>query len=121
MPNDISGFKKLLVWQKSLVLATHVYSLTRTFPIEERFGLSSQMQRAAVSICSNIAEGSGRGSKREFAQFISIALGSACEVEAQAAIAHGSQLIDTQTLDALTHDIVEVKMMLAALRRKLLG
>jgi len=71
---------KLMVWQKALDLAQKVYSSTAGFPKHEVYGLSSQMQRAAVSIGSNIAEGAGRNSKREFYQFIEISCGSASEL-----------------------------------------
>jgi four helix bundle protein len=64
------GFEKLDVWQKSIELTDRVYEFTRPFPAEERFGLTSQMRRSSVSIASNIAEGSGRGSNPDFARFI---------------------------------------------------
>jgi len=77
------SFKDLLVWQKSVELAKEMYSLTKDLPSQEMFGLTSQMRRAAVSIPSNIAEGSKRGSKKDFSQFLRIASGSAAELETQ--------------------------------------
>ena|SRR5690606_3449150 len=79
--------KELDVWKKSMDLVEAVYALTAKFPKEERYGLASQMQRAAVSIPSNIAEGTARKSNKELLQFISIAMGSAAELETQYLIA----------------------------------
>lgn len=81
------SYKDLIVWQKAISLADYVYSLTLTFPNQERFGLSSQMQRAAVSIPSNIAEGFDRNHASEFLQFLGIAYGSSAELETQLLIA----------------------------------
>src|SRR3989339_756060 len=75
--------KNLLVWQKGMVIVEAVYRLTKNFPSEEKFGLVSQMRRSAISIPSNIAEGKGRASKKEFAHFVSIARGSLAELETQ--------------------------------------
>jgi four helix bundle protein len=83
----IHNFKELLVWQKAMDLVVFIYHLTRAFPIEEKYGLISQVQRCAVSIPSNIAEGSGRVSKKEFQHFISIAMGSSFELETQVILA----------------------------------
>ena len=69
------GFEKLEVWDKAISFADTVYSITREFPADERFGLTNQMRRAAVSISSNIAEGSARNSRKDFARFIEIATG----------------------------------------------
>lgn len=80
-------FRDLIVWQKAVELAKRTYILTNQFPPEERFGLSSQMQRAAVSIASNIAEGKLRGSPKEFTHFLRIAFGSGGELETQIEIA----------------------------------
>ncbi|HUE36421.1 MAG TPA: four helix bundle protein, partial [Candidatus Acidoferrum sp.] len=80
------NFEKLTVWHKAIDFADQVYALTRTFPENERFGLTNQMRRAAVSISSNIAEGSSRASKNDFARFIEIATGSLFEVVSQANI-----------------------------------
>lgn len=79
----IRSHKDLVVWQKGIDLVQAVYRLTAELPQEERFGLSSQLRRAAVSIPSNIAEGRSRTSRKDFIQFLHIALGSASEVETQ--------------------------------------
>ena len=81
------NFKELKVWQKGVELATEVYALTSDFPDAERFGLTAQMRRAAVSVPSNIAEGAGRNTDKSFQQFISVALGSLNELETQLVIA----------------------------------
>ena len=73
--------KDLIVWQKSIELVIEIYQLTDKFPSEEKFGLVSQMRRASISISSNIAEGSGRKSKKDFKQFVHMASGSLNEVE----------------------------------------
>jgi len=78
-----SGYRNLRVWEKSMSLCREVYRLTSCFPESERFGLTSQMRRAAVSIPSNIAEGQGRLARREFARFLAIARGSLKELETQ--------------------------------------
>lgn len=79
----MDSYKDLIVWQKSMVLVENIYTVTKKLPSDERYGISSQLQRAAVSIPSNIAEGSKRSSRADFRQFCKIALGSAAEVETQ--------------------------------------
>lgn len=81
--SQIKSYKELIVWQKALVLCKEIYKLTGSFPKEEQFILVSQMRRAAISILSNIAEGSGRYFINEWKQFYSFAYGSALELEAQ--------------------------------------
>lgn len=83
----VRSFRELVVWQRSVELTLAVYELTKTFPKDEMFGLSSQLRRAAVSIPSNVAEGQGRGSRGEFLQFLGIARGSVFEVQTQLLIA----------------------------------
>ncbi len=79
----INSFKDLVVWQRAMELAEAVYNESKVFPREEQYGLQSQMRRAAVSIPSNIAEGSKRGSRKDYVQFLRIANGSAAELETQ--------------------------------------
>src|SRR5678816_2669002 len=82
-PNTTRSYKDLVVWQKGIALAKLVYQLTNRFPREEKFGLVSQMRRAAVSVPSNIAEGQARHTTGEFIQFISHAEGSVAELDTQ--------------------------------------
>jgi four helix bundle protein len=104
----IKSFRDLQVWQRSMELTIEVYRLTRAFPKEETFGLSSQLRRASVSIPSNIAEGQGRSNTREFRQFLSIALGPNCELQTQLEIARALGLGDAKLLDhaeSLSHEV----------------
>ncbi len=84
---NMNDFRQLIVWQKSMILAKEIYAYTRKLPREERYGLSSQLQRCGVSIPSNIAEGSKRGTRKDFSQFLRIASGSAAELETQLELA----------------------------------
>lgn len=102
------SFRDLMVWQRSIELTTHIYELSSDFPKNEVYGLTSQMRRAAVSIASNIAEGSGRGSKREFRQFLNVARGSNCELQTQLIIAAKLQMASRDQLvraESLSHEI----------------
>ncbi len=94
----IHNYKELLVWQKAMDLVAFTYKLTDFFPKEEKFGLISQIQRCSVSIPSNIAEGSGRVSSKEFQHFISIALGSSFELETQVILAYKFNYISEQQM-----------------------
>lgn len=97
------NFRKLDIWMDGVELADMVYALTDNFPRQEVYGLSSQMQRAAVSVPSNIAEGSGKSSDKEFCRFLSISLGSLYELETQIVIASRRGYIDTpQTYELIT-------------------
>ncbi|MSU65593.1 MAG: four helix bundle protein [Opitutus sp.] len=113
------NFEKLDVWHKSIALAAVVYVLTKRFPADERFGLTNQMRRAAVSISSNIAEGCSRGSKADFRRFIEIATGSAFEVVSQARIAQQQRLLSTTDHDQLYQAALEIVRMLSGLRDSL--
>lgn len=114
----ITSFKDLRVWQMSVDLAESVYFVARQLPTEERFGLASQMQRAAVSIPSNIAEGSKRSSRADYKQFCKIALGSAAELETQLVLVR--KLYPHVTIPhEILHDLENVQKMLASLANKL--
>ena len=99
-------YQQLVVWQKSIELVGEIYRLTKAFPNDEKFGLTSQLRRAAVSIPSNIAEGAGRGSDNDFCRFLYQARGSLTEVETQLLISQQLQYcsIDIE-LDELTQQI----------------
>jgi four helix bundle protein len=99
-------YHDLIVWQRAIRLAKEAYAMSEGFPSAERYGLSSQMRRSAVSVASNIAEGSSRGTKREFIQFLNIARGSLAELETQITIAEELGLIsDAKQIRALTDEI----------------
>ena len=103
--------KDLIVWQKSMLLVRRVYEVTRTFPHEEMFGLTSQMRRAAVSIPSNIAEGYGRIYDKERINFLSIALGSASELETQLMISEDLGFTvnnDIAELSSLNNEVIRM-------------
>jgi four helix bundle protein len=113
----IRSHKDLQVWAKSIVLAGKVYDATQNFPATERLGLTSQMRRAAVSVASNIAEGSARGSRAELLRFLHIARGSLAELETQLLIAAGQGMVrDSTVIESL---LTEVGKMLNALIRAL--
>ncbi len=114
-------FEKLDVWHRAVEFADSVYSMTRKFPSEERFGLTSQMRRASVSVSSNIAEGSGRVSDKNFGRFIEIAYGSVMEVVSQAQIAHRQNFLSIEDRNALNQPAEELSRMLSGLRNKLLS
>lgn len=112
-------FEKFDVWQKAVDFADRVYSVTRQFPADERFGLTSQMRRAAVSISSNIAEGSSRASDKDFARFLEVAYGSLMEIASQAHIAHRQQFMSNETLDELHQGAEQLARMLSGLKSTL--
>lgn len=128
MPQETTGdgapktavrtFRELLIWQKAILLAKQVYELSRSFPPDERFGLTSQIRRAVVSVSSNIAEGHSRQG-REFAHFLSIARGSLAEVESQLYLAAELGFTNTTALDSLLAVASEIHRMTATLVGKL--
>ncbi len=112
-------FEKLDVWQLAVDFAMSVYVTTKTFPSDERFGLTSQMRRSAVSISANIAEGSGRVSDKDFLRFLEIAYGSLMETLSHLMIAHRLMLISEQQLCELKTTSTKLGRMLSGLRRSL--
>ncbi len=113
------NFEKLDVWQKAIEFADLVYSSTREFPSDERFGLTNQMRRAAVSLSSNIAEGCSRASKNDFARFLEIAAGSAFEVVSQAFIGRRQGFLGDEAFQAIYDAAEEQSRMLSGLRKSL--
>jgi four helix bundle protein len=113
--SSLRSFRDLKVWQKSMDLAEATYKATRAFPGEERFGLVSQMRRAAVSIPSNIAEGQSRNSTGEFTQFLGLAKGSLAELETQVELAKRLQFLNTESHSNLLRAITEIGKMLNGL------
>jgi four helix bundle protein len=118
----VQSFRDLLVWQKSIQLATEICRLTQNFPREELYRLTSQMTRAAVSIASNIAEGQGRLSTGEFRQFLGMARGSGFELQTQLEVARSLGLGSTKSIDeaeALSLEITKmINGILKALKEK---
>ena len=114
------GFERLEVWQRAIEFADVVYSVTRGFPADERFGLTNQMRRAAVSISSNIAEGSARISRKDFARFIEIATGSLYEVISQSYVGKNQGFLSPEDFQVLYHAADEQSRMLSGFRRSLL-
>ena len=113
------NFEKLDVWQRANELADLVYKVTRTFPDDERFGLTNQMRRAAVSVSSNIAEGSARSSRNDNARFLEIATGSLFEVVAQSFISRRQGFLNEPDFKTLYTTADELGRMLSGLRRSL--
>jgi four helix bundle protein len=101
----------LKIWTKAINLATEIYKATANFPNEEKYGLTSQIKRSAISISSNIAEGAGRNSSGEFLQFLGISNGSAYELQTQLIITGQLNLIDSKTLASLLKEIEELQKM----------
>lgn len=100
------------VWEKAHGLALQVYKSTKTFPVQEQYGITSQMRRAAVSISTNIAEGCGRSSEIEFARFLEIAFASASELEYLALLSKDLELFDSSSYQHITTQAEEIKRML---------
>jgi four helix bundle protein len=115
------NFERLEVWQKAIDFADLIYELTRRFPAEERFGLTNQLRRAVISISSNIAEGSSRSSKADFARFVEIAAGSVFEVTSQAFIARRQRFLSEEGFQRIYSGAEELSRMLSGLRKKLLS
>lgn len=111
----MKDFRQLKVWEKSHQLALAIYKGTKKFPKEELYGLTSQIRRASMSIPTNIAEGCGRNTDKEFARFLQIAMGSASETEYQLILARDLEFLPKDSYEKLHNDVEEVKRMLASL------
>ena len=121
MSTKPQSYRDLVVWQKSIELAKQLYRLTAKFPSEEKFGLISQIRRAAVSVSSNIAEGQARNTTGEFIQFISHAEGSAAELDTQLYLSVELGFVDSTDAAPILTLIDEIRRMLNSLRRRLNG
>jgi four helix bundle protein len=111
----MQDFRNLKVWEKSHLIALSIYKITEAFPKEEIFGLTSQMRRAASSIPTNIAEGCGRSSDSDFARFLHMAMGSACELEYQLLLSHDLVFLKDEDWIKVDSNVKEIKRMLASL------
>ncbi|MBS1840191.1 MAG: four helix bundle protein [Acidobacteria bacterium] len=114
----MQDFRKLDVWRKGHGLALSIYRATTPFPADERFGLTSQMRRAAFSVPANIAEGCGRAGNVELRQFLHMALGSASELDYFCLLAHDLNLLAPKQYEVIAARIREVKLMLGGLISK---
>ncbi len=120
MATDGFNFEKLEPWHAGIAFARLVYRLTRHFPLEERFGLTQQMRRAAVSVPSNIAEGCSRSSRADFARFVEIAAGSVFEVVSQASICRSQGYLGDDDFQELRAAAERQSRMLSGLRASLM-
>lgn len=115
----IESYHDLIVWQKGIELVKDIYSITKNFPREELYGLTSQIRRAAISIPSNIAEGWGRGTTKNYLQFLQISRGSLFELETQIIIANKQDYVNQENCSNIIDKINELGRMLNALITKL--
>jgi four helix bundle protein len=115
----MNKFKELKVWQKTIHLVTTIYSATSGFPIEEIYGLTSQIRRCAISIPSNIAEGAGRGTKKDFSHFLDLAKGSSFELETQLIISRELRFIDQNRVESILSELDEIQKMITGLQKSL--
>lgn len=111
--------EKLDAWQKAVDYAAAVYEVTKTFPTEERFGLTNQLRRSSVSVSSNLAEGSSRSSKADFKRFIEIAYGSLLETVSQIKVAQKQEFVNKEAYEKLYDEAEQLAKMLSGLRRSL--
>jgi four helix bundle protein len=117
MTTTFKTYQDLAVWKRAMKLTKEVYQVTRSFPSDDRFGLTNQIRRAAVSIPSNLAEGHARVGAAEFARFISISMGSVAELETQLLLARELEYGDPEALEKTLHDLNEIGKMLRGLAK----
>ena len=115
----LKSYRELKVWKKSYDLCVKIYRRTKGFPLEERYVLTSQIRRSALSIPSNIAEGYGRKTKADYIRILYIAYGSVCELDTQILLAGDLNYLQTNVRNEFNQDISEVEIMLKALIRSL--
>lgn len=115
----MKDFREMKVWHKAHELVLHVYKISSQFPADEKFGLTSQIRRAAVSIPTNIAEGCGRNSDPDFARFLEIAYGSANEVDYLLTLSKDLYVLENQNYQSINAELAEIKKMLSTLVRKI--
>ena len=115
----ISSYRDLTVWQRSMDVVIEIYAISKRFPKDERFGLTAQVRRAAVSVPANISEGNSRHSKAEYRHFVSIAHGSVAELETELAIAERLGFVTGSELAAVREHAGSISRMLTSLRKSL--
>jgi four helix bundle protein len=113
------NFKELKIWQKARLLNKDIYVLTKTFPSEELYVLTSQMRRASISISSNIAEGSGRATDKDFSRFVDVAIGSSFELESQLYLGFDLEYYNESVLNTYLDKIQEIQKMVIQFKKKL--
>lgn len=113
----MNDFRKLSIWNRSIDLATTVYKISSYFPKSEIYSLTSQIRRSVVSISSNIAEGAGRQSDKDFAKFLRFAYGSACELETQIVIAKNLSYLTASNFSDLLKELHEIQKMIYTLEK----
>lgn len=112
-------YNQLEIWQRSKSFCIHIYRLTEQFPKNDEFGIANQMKRAAVSIPSNIAEGTSRSSNKEFSRFLQIALGSAFELDTQLSICYELEKLNHEELIPLQQELNSIIQMIARFKSKI--
>ena len=115
----MNKFKELKVWQKAIKIVTKIYSETSSFPKEEMYGITLQIRRCAISIPSNIAEGAGRESSKDFNRFLSISLGSSFELETQLIISKELEYFNNENFKSIEKELIEIQKMIRGLQKSL--
>lgn len=115
----MSNFRDLLVWQKSMIFVTKIYNTTKKFPKEEQFGITSQIRRSAISIPSNISEGLGRNSNKDYLRFLNIAIGSLFELQTQLEISKNIEYLTEEEFNTLYENSREIERMLISFVNKI--
>lgn len=115
----MTHYRKLIIWQKSMDLVTLIYTTTRIFPKEELFGLTSQIRKSAISIPSNIAEGSGRDGKKDYLKFLNIAISSLFELQTQIEISKNIEYLDDIQFNKIFEDTRELERMIVSFTNKI--
>jgi four helix bundle protein len=115
----MQDFRNLKVWHKAHALTLEVYRLTREFPPDERYGLTAQLRRSCSSIPANLAEGCGRSGDNDFARFVNIAMGSACETDYHLLLSRDLNYLSVENYDKLFDQVSEVKRMLSSFEQTL--
>jgi four helix bundle protein len=117
--SDIRSHRDLIAWQKAVELSLTIYSVTRAFPTDEKFGLVSQLRRAGVSVASNIAEGYGRGTRQDYVRFLRAARGSIYEIDTQLLIASRLEYLPSESFQKIESQVNECSRILLGLIRSL--
>jgi len=115
----IKNFKNLKIWHRSRAFVKTIYKITKSFPREEQFGLTSQLKRATISVPSNIAEGCGKRTEKDLNRFLDNAVGSSCEIETQLYLAYDLEFIDQKVMESSTDEIQQIRRMIIAYQRTL--